>query len=136
MTAKSKNIGRVATAVASADVNLVSVPQRRFFVAFFVLAVVRLHFALSPSYIHPDEHFQGPEVVVGPHSRLPSLDNADAPCVGWLFGWQTSVPWEFTNDNAVHSPIRSILPIWIVYGLPIRIIKAVYGCSRPANCDI
>ena len=30
---------------------------------FFVL--VRLYFALSPSYIHPDEHFQGPEIISG-----------------------------------------------------------------------
>jgi len=30
-----------------------------------LLVVVRLCFALCPSYIHPDEHFQGPEVVAG-----------------------------------------------------------------------
>lgn len=46
---------------------------------------------------------------------------------GDLFGWQASLPWEFTNDNPVSSPIRSILPIWLVYGLPIRIIKMIYG---------
>ena len=32
---------------------------------YLALAVVRLFFALSSSYIHPDEHFQGPEVVAG-----------------------------------------------------------------------
>ena len=32
---------------------------------YLLLVVVRLYFALSPSYLHPDENFQGPEVVVG-----------------------------------------------------------------------
>ena len=30
---------------------------------YLVLVAVRLYFALQPSYIHPDEHFQGPEVI-------------------------------------------------------------------------
>jgi hypothetical protein len=29
-----------------------------------------LYLALSPSYIHPDEHFQGPEVVAGMRLRI------------------------------------------------------------------
>jgi phosphatidylinositol glycan class Z len=29
------------------------------------LILVRLYFALSPSYLHPDENFQGPEVIAG-----------------------------------------------------------------------
>jgi len=49
----------------AANAKLPSSRQRRFLFAFFILAVIRLHFALSSSYIHPDEHFQGPEVVVG-----------------------------------------------------------------------
>lgn len=32
---------------------------------YFVLVLVRICFALSPSYIHPDEHFQGPEIITG-----------------------------------------------------------------------
>jgi len=32
---------------------------------YFVLALVRLFLALQPSYLHPDEHFQGPEVIAG-----------------------------------------------------------------------
>lgn len=32
---------------------------------YLLLIAVRLYFALSPSYIHPDEHFQGPEIIVG-----------------------------------------------------------------------
>jgi phosphatidylinositol glycan class Z len=32
---------------------------------YFWLLLVRFYFALQPSYIHPDEHFQGPEVMAG-----------------------------------------------------------------------
>jgi len=32
---------------------------------YLFLLVVRLWFALSPSYLHPDENFQGPEVIAG-----------------------------------------------------------------------
>ena len=32
---------------------------------YLLLLVVRIYFALSPSYIHPDENFQGPEVIAG-----------------------------------------------------------------------
>lgn len=30
-----------------------------------LLLVIRVYFALSPSYLHPDENFQGPEVFAG-----------------------------------------------------------------------
>ena len=33
--------------------------------AYLFLVLVRLYFALSPSYLHPDENFQGPEVIAG-----------------------------------------------------------------------
>ncbi|KAK7717315.1 alpha 1,2 mannosyltransferase [Diaporthe eres] len=38
---------------------------------YLFLLVVRLWFALSPSYLHPDENFQGPEVIAVrlPHQR-------------------------------------------------------------------
>lgn len=32
---------------------------------YLILLMVRLYFAISPSYIHPDENFQGPEVIAG-----------------------------------------------------------------------
>lgn len=32
---------------------------------YLLLLVVRIYFALAPSYIHPDENFQGPEVIAG-----------------------------------------------------------------------
>lgn len=37
---------------------------------YFLLILVRVYFALSPSYLHPDENFQGPEVVAG-NAALP-----------------------------------------------------------------
>jgi hypothetical protein len=33
--------------------------------SYLLLVVIRLWFALSPSYLHPDENFQGPEVIAG-----------------------------------------------------------------------
>jgi len=36
---------------------------------YLVLVLVRLYFAVSPSYIHPDENFQGPEVIAGEQPR-------------------------------------------------------------------
>lgn len=32
---------------------------------YILLLLVRIFFALRPSYIHPDENFQGPEVLAG-----------------------------------------------------------------------
>src|SRR4030095_14965581 len=32
---------------------------------YLLLILVRLYFALSPSYLHPDENFQGPEIIAG-----------------------------------------------------------------------
>lgn len=49
--------------------------------AYLLLVLVRLYFALQPSYIHPDEHFQGPEVVAGaspPRRPLRSAAPTDA----------------------------------------------------------
>ena len=43
-------------------------PRRSFKMwrrAYLFLVLVRLYFALSPSYLHPDENFQGPEVIAG-----------------------------------------------------------------------
>jgi GPI mannosyltransferase 4 len=32
---------------------------------YLLLLFVRIYFALCPSYLHPDESFQGPEVIAG-----------------------------------------------------------------------
>ena len=59
MAVQSRKLGK------SADTYLPFTDHGQFLIVFSLLAIVRLHFALSNSYIHPDEHFQGPEVVVG-----------------------------------------------------------------------
>ncbi|GAM82060.1 hypothetical protein ANO11243_000390 [Dothideomycetidae sp. 11243] len=79
------------------------------------LVLLRLYLAVSPSYLHPDEHFQGPEVIAGQ-----------------VFGFPSHLTWEFSSS----TPIRSIYPIWLIYGWPLTILKWVwdglgYGQVRP-----
>lgn len=69
---------------------------------YLLLVLVRLWFALSPSYLHPDENFQGPEVIAGE-----------------IFSYPVRRTWEFTSDN----PIRSVFPLWPVYGLPMLLLR-------------
>jgi hypothetical protein len=48
------------------DVKLISHSSAKMWRrAYLLLVLVRLYFALSPSYLHPDENFQGPEVIAG-----------------------------------------------------------------------
>ncbi|KAM3459441.1 hypothetical protein MY5147_003887 [Beauveria neobassiana] len=70
--------------------------------SYLLLVAIRLWFALSPSYLHPDENFQGPEVIAGE-----------------IFSYPVRRTWEFTNDN----PIRSVFPLWPVYGLPMLLLR-------------
>ena len=37
---------------------------------YLFLILIRLWFALSPSYLHPDENFQGPEVIAGTNALV------------------------------------------------------------------
>ncbi|PSR94604.1 GPI mannosyltransferase 4 [Coniella lustricola] len=69
---------------------------------YLLLLVARLWFALSPSYLHPDENFQGPEVIAGE-----------------IFKYPVRLTWEFTSDN----PIRSVFPLWPIYGLPMLLLQ-------------
>lgn len=69
---------------------------------YLLLVLVRLWFALSPSYLHPDENFQGPEVIAGQ-----------------IFSYPVRHTWEFTSDH----PIRSVFPLWPVYGLPMLLLR-------------
>ncbi|KAI1487780.1 Alg9-like mannosyltransferase [Biscogniauxia mediterranea] len=70
--------------------------------AWLLLIAVRLWFALSSSYLHPDEHFQGPEVIAGQ-----------------IFNYPVRLTWEFTSEH----PIRSVFPLWPVYGLPMLLLR-------------
>lgn len=69
---------------------------------YLLLVLVRLWFALSPSYLHPDENFQGPEVIAGQ-----------------IFSYPVRRTWEFTSEH----PIRSVFPLWPVYGLPMQLLR-------------
>ncbi|KAL2865697.1 glycosylphosphatidylinositol-alpha 1,2 mannosyltransferase smp3 [Aspergillus lucknowensis] len=73
---------------------------------YLVLLLIRIYFALSPSYIHPDENFQGLEVFAGRILSYPS-----------------GLPWEFTSER----PIRSIFPLWPVFDVPISLLKWLYA---------
>ncbi|KAI9924399.1 hypothetical protein ASPWEDRAFT_47948 [Aspergillus wentii DTO 134E9] len=80
---------------------------------YLLLLLIRVYFALSPSYLHPDENFQGPEVVAGR-----------------IFSFPSKLPWEFTVDN----PIRSAFPLWPVYDVPMSLLKWFYtelGTGHP-----
>lgn len=46
---------------------------------YLFLLVVRLWFALSPSYLHPDENFQGPEVIAGKAAATHSCSHSGPP---------------------------------------------------------
>ncbi|EEA24506.1 alpha 1,2 mannosyltransferase [Talaromyces marneffei ATCC 18224] len=82
---------------------------------YLLLLLVRIYFALSPSYVHPDEHFQSLEVFAGR-----------------IYSYPSQLTWEFTSEN----PIRSVFPLWPVYGLPMNLLKWFYdetalGSSPP-----
>ncbi|KAF5864932.1 alpha 1,2 mannosyltransferase [Aspergillus alliaceus] len=80
---------------------------------YLLLLVIRVYLALSPSYLHPDENFQGPEVFAGRVLSYPS-----------------KLPWEFTTDK----PIRSVFPLWPTYGVPISLLRWFYaetGAPKP-----
>ncbi|KAL8755071.1 MAG: hypothetical protein Q9199_003892 [Rusavskia elegans] len=57
------------------------------------------------SYIHPDENFQGPEIIAGK-----------------IFGYPNLKTWEFTSSH----PVRSLFPLWPVYGLPMLVLQWVW----------
>ncbi|KAL8710914.1 MAG: hypothetical protein Q9220_004513 [cf. Caloplaca sp. 1 TL-2023] len=69
---------------------------------YLLLLLVRIYLAVSPSYIHPDENFQGPEVIAGQ-----------------IFGYPHLKTWEFTSPR----PVRSLFPLWPAYGLPMLLLQ-------------
>ncbi|KAF9884258.1 alpha 1,2 mannosyltransferase [Aspergillus nanangensis] len=79
---------------------------------YLLLLALRVYFALSSSYLHPDENFQGPEIFAGRILSYPS-----------------DLPWEFTVQN----PIRSVFPLWPIYEVPISLLKWFYAETGTAN---
>jgi phosphatidylinositol glycan class Z len=47
-----------------------------------------------------------------------SLNITDS-ILGAVYGWPTYKTWEFTSSQ----PIRSVFPLWLVYGIPLTILK-------------
>lgn len=91
---------------------------------YLLLILVRLYFALSPSYLHPDENFQGPEVIAGKLRLLPFHgDHAlTMNATGQVFSYPVHYTWEFTADY----PVRSTFPLWLIYGLPMVILRSLW----------
>lgn len=50
---------------------------------YLLLLVVRFYFAISPSYIHPDENFQGPEVIAGKRLQIPQREVPSISLTRW-----------------------------------------------------
>lgn len=80
---------------------------------YFLSIGLRFVFALSNSYIHPDEHFQGFEVVAAK-----------------VLGYNTNIPWEFSSDSLARSyaplvlfyyPILKALSFFNVDFLPLQL---------------
>jgi phosphatidylinositol glycan class Z len=120
--------------------------------AYLVLVAVRLYFALSPSYIHPDENFQGPEVIAGMSDALPLVNAATRVGLSLRSGlrrWARAAglhqirvrssnrfltfvpaagnifdfPHHLTWEFSAAEPVRSVFPLWPAYGLPMVILR-------------
>lgn len=89
---------------------------------YLLLLLLRVYFAISPSYIHPDEIFQGPEVIAGPSQPCRYCGSITDATTGELFDFRNVRTWEWT----VAKPIRSVFPLWPVYGLPMVLLKALW----------
>lgn len=72
---------------------------------YFLSIGIRFVFALSDSYIHPDEHFQSFE-----------------PLAGEFLGFSTNPPWEFSSE----VPARSIALLKLLY-YPVMALASKFG---------
>lgn len=95
---------------------------------YFLLVLLRLFIALSPTYLHPDENFQGPEVLAGTRASPPRpacITHPSASNAGRVFPYSVHQTWEFTSDR----PIRSMFALGPVYGLPMTILHWLWEGS-------
>lgn len=70
---------------------------------YFLTIGLRFVFALSNSYIHPDEHFQSLEVVTR------------------YLGYNTNLPWEYTGVD----PARSYAPLVLFYYPLLKVLQSL-----------
>lgn len=88
---------------------------RRLKLVYCGLVVLRLLVALSStSYIHPDEHFQNPEIAAAE-----VFDYTQSNSAGLLSTWEWSSRF----------PCRSIVPVWTTTGAAFATVKAFTGKS-------
>lgn len=86
-------------------------PTLNWRLVFLVSIGLRFLFALSNSYIHPDEHFQSFEVVAGK-----------------ILNYSVSQPWEFSSE----SPARSWGILYLFYA-PVMYLIKVTGLQAHLN---
>ncbi|KAK6198139.1 GPI mannosyltransferase 4 [Scheffersomyces amazonensis] len=79
-----------------------AIPSLNWRYLLFVSIGLRFIFALSNSYIHPDEHFQSLQVLTNR-----------------VLNFSTSIPWEFSSS----APARSLGPLYLLYGPLLYFIK-------------
>jgi len=85
----------------------------RLKVVYVGLLGLRLLVALSStSYIHPDEHFQNPEIAAAE-----VFDYTQSNSAGLLSTWEWSV----------RLPCRSIVPVWATTGAAFAAVHAFTG---------
>ncbi len=53
----------------------------------------------------------------------------DTNVVGRIFGYPVQLPWEFTSAR----PIRSVFPLWLVYGGPMLLLHALWDGAGNAS---
>lgn len=81
---------------------------------YIFLVFVRLWFALKPSYLHPDENFQGPEVIAGKAHRSRTWEeekNASLSRGALTWSWRTMLCSSLDSDL---SPVIDLVEIAIV----------------------
>jgi GPI mannosyltransferase 4 len=57
---------------------------------------------------------------------LSLLKVTDATFPGQVFSYPAHQTWEFTSE----TPIRSVFPLWLVYGLPMLILRSLWEGLR------
>lgn len=96
--------------------------------AYLLLILIRIYFALCPSYLHPDENFQGPEVIAGSSQQSSTWLRLTSTSAS-IFDHPSRRTWEWT----VAKPIRSVFPLWPAYGLPMVMLQWLWPGAVDGN---
>lgn len=63
-----------------------------------------------------------PSIVWGLDYTFSVLSANSSRSIGQIFSYPVKLTWEFTSEN----PIRSVFPLWPVYGLPMLLLKWIW----------